>query len=117
MLGDVKTYYYKVLSQYLEVKDDLKDFEQALKDGYITEDKLQSEIEDVERIKENVDRIAYILYLFNLPRRKEKRVKYKKANESLEEYFKRVKADKEAVIDENIDLMTDLRKSLEELKK
>lgn len=114
-LSDVKEYYVKTLSQYTEVKENLADFEQALKDGYITEDKLESEIEDVARIKENVDRLAYILYLFNLPKRKDKKKKYKQANESLEEYFKELKADSQSVIDENVDLITTIRESLKRL--
>lgn len=38
---DVKRYYYEVLNQYLEMKEDIADFEEALKAGYITEDKLE----------------------------------------------------------------------------
>lgn len=115
-LQDVKEYYVKVLGQYVELKNDLTDFEKALKDGYITEDKLQSAVEDVERVKENVDRIAYILFLFNLPKRKDKKIKYKKNNEPLAEYFKELKADKDSVIDENIDLMTLVREELKKLE-
>ena len=40
-IKDVKVYFYNMLGQYLEMKEDLKDFDQALQDGHITEDKLE----------------------------------------------------------------------------
>ena len=42
---DVQDYYYTMLNQYLEMKNDLKDFDEALKNGYITEDRL-AEVQD-----------------------------------------------------------------------
>ena len=50
-LIDVKEYYYTMLNQYLEAKNDLKDFESALHDGYITEDRLVGVQEEVEKLK------------------------------------------------------------------
>ena len=115
-LKDVKSYYYKMLSQYIESKNDLADFEAALKTGYITEDQLTEAKDDVEQMKNNVDRLAYILYLFELPNRKDKKVLAKKRNENLEEYFSRVEADESAVMDENLSLLTHLRETLRSLE-
>lgn len=115
-LKDVKSYYYKMLSQYIESKNDLADFEAALKTGYITEDQLIEAKDDVEQMKNNVDRLAYILYLFELPNRKDKKVLAKKRNENLEEYFSRVEADESAVMDENLSLLTHLRETLRSLE-
>ena len=115
-LKDVKSYYYKMLSQYIESKNDLADFEAALKTCYITEDQLTEAKDDVEQMKNNVDRLAYILYLFELPNRKDKKVLAKKRNENLEEYFSRVEADESAVMDENLSLLTHLRETLRSLE-
>ena len=115
-LKDVKSYYYKMLSQYIESKNDLADFEAALKTGYITEDQLTEAKDDVEQMKNNVDRLAYILYLFELPNRKDKKVLAKKRNENLEEYFSRVEADESAVMDENLSLLTHLRETFRSLE-
>ena len=62
-LRDVKEYYFKMLSQYLEMKADLADFEQALKDGFITEDQLQAAFEEVNKVQQNYERLSYIMYL------------------------------------------------------
>ena len=70
---DVKEYYYKMLAQYLEMKADLADFEQALKDGFITEDQVveaKEELaipEDIETIKisENEINICDLLVKIN----------------------------------------------------
>lgn len=116
-LVDVKEYYSKMLAQYMEVKNDLVDFEKGLKDGYITEDQLSAAKEDVENIKNNLDRLTYIMFLFNLPKRKTKKVKYKCKNEDLLTYFNRVNADKDAVIDENVNLLADLRNEIKKMSR
>ena len=41
-IKDVKQYYYSMQAQYLEMKADLQDFEEALAAGYITEEQLNS---------------------------------------------------------------------------
>ena len=74
-LRDVKNYYFKMLAQYMEMKSDLADFEQALKDGFITEEQLQTAFEEVNKVQQNYERLSYIIYLFNLPNRKSKRKK------------------------------------------
>lgn len=114
----VKEYYVKMLNQYIETKEDLKDFEQALKDGYITEEKLQDAIEDVERIKENLDRLGYIMFLLELPKRKKKKDRYLEngSNKLLLNYFKKTHSDAESVEAENINLLTHLRRELKALK-
>lgn len=50
-IKDVKVYFYNMLGQYLEMKEDLKDFDQALKDGHITEDKLEEVYKDVQDLR------------------------------------------------------------------
>ena len=50
-IKDVKNYYYQMQAQYLEMKADLVDFEQALQDGFITEDQLEAAKEEVAKIE------------------------------------------------------------------
>ena len=83
-LIDVKEYYYTMLNQYLEAKNDLKDFESALQDGYITEDQLVGVQEEVEKLKSNLDSIQYIMYWFELPKRKGKKAKFIAAQDIVE---------------------------------
>ena len=115
-IKDVKIYYYNMLGQYLEMKDDLKDFEQALKDGHITEDKLADVTKDVEDLQNNYARLSFIMYLLELPSRKNKKEKFKKSNLVMEKYFADKNADMDSVIKENESLLTHLRNELKKLK-
>lgn len=111
-LRDVKEYYYTMLGQYLESKEDLADFNIALKDGYITEDQLEDVKDDVEKLKMNLDRIQYIMYLFELPNRKKKQINAKHINKTLENYFIQNKIDLDSVKSENTSVLDHLRAEL-----
>lgn len=114
---DVKRYYYEVLMQYLEMKEDIADFEEALKSGYITEDKLDEVKNDIYLVKENLDRLSYIMHLLNLPKRKEKQTKYKQQNSKLENYFELNNATSENVINENTNVLKHFKDAIVEIKK
>lgn len=116
-LRDVKEYYYTMLNQYVELKADLDEFDRALNNGYITEDKLTEVKADVLDAKANLERIQYILYLFNLPNRKKKRAKLQFADGALQEYFKEIGADLDSVKDENANCLTHIRLELKKLQK
>jgi multidrug resistance efflux pump len=116
-LRDVKEYYYTMLNQYVELKADLDDFNRALNNGYITEDKLAEVKADVLDAKANLERIQYILYLFNLPNRKKKRAKLQFADSALQKYFKEVGADLDSIKDENTNCLTHIKLELKKLQK
>lgn len=116
-LRDVKEYYFKMLGQYFEMKADLADFEQALKDGFITEDQMQAAIEDVDKVKQNYERLSYIMYLLNLPNRKSKQEKYIKMNKKLVAEFEARQADTKSVELENRDALKAFREEMERLQK
>lgn len=116
-LRDVKEYYYTMLNQYVELKADLDDFDRALNNGYITEDKLAEVKADVLDAKANLERIQYILYLFNLPNRKKKRAKLQFADSALQKYFKEVGADLDSIKDENTNCLTHIKLELKKLQK
>jgi hypothetical protein len=116
-LKDVKEYYFTMLAQYLEMKADLADFEQALKDGFITEDQMQNAFDEVNRVQQNCERLGYILYLFELPNKKAKKIKYNKMHSQLVNLFKSKKADTESVELENCDALKIFREELKKLKK
>lgn len=115
-LIDVKQYYYDVLNQYLEMKEDIADFEEALKAGYITEDKLEEVKKDIYIVKENLDRLSYVMHLFNLPKRKSKQEKYKKQNIKLEKYFEENAATSKQVIEENTNVLKHFKDSINKFK-
>lgn len=116
-LGDVKEYYYKMLAQYVEMKADLEDYNQAAANGYITEDQLEEVKKDIFEIEQNYNRLTYIMYLLELPKRKQKRKSFEsnKANKELHTYLQGKNADKDSIISENESVLTHLRKELKNL--
>lgn len=116
-LRDVKDYYSKMFLQYLEMKNDLADFEQALKDGYITEDQLEELKAEFNNIEINYHRLSYIMYLLELPNRKSKQPRYKKANSKLESYFSQTNSTAKDVELENEGALNELRKQVKKLAK
>ena len=114
-LRDVKEYYFKMLSQYIEMKADLADFEQALKDGFITEDQLQAAFEEVAKVQQNYERLSYIMYLLNLPNRKSKQKKYNVTNNAIVTEFAKRGADRSAVELENMDALKAFKTEMEQL--
>ncbi len=109
--------YKKMLNQYLECKKDLADFEQALKDGYITEDKLTEVYDDVAKLEINYLRIANILFELEKPKNPKKQAKWMKQNKDLIDTFKELKADIDSVEDENESLLADEKARLAKIKK
>jgi hypothetical protein len=115
-IRDVKDYYFKMLAQYMEMKADLADFEQALKDGFITEEQMQAAFADVDRVQQNYERLSYIMYLFNLPNRKAKRKRPTKVDTGLAAEFEKRKADAESVSIENRDTLKAFKDEMKRLQ-
>lgn len=115
-IQDFNEYVFKVNEQVIAAKEDLKDFEQGLKDGYITEDKLIEIKEEYEKMDINLQRLLFCSYLLSLPKRKRKQKKYKEKNPELEEYFKLNNADIAAVLLENKTALDIIRAKIKELK-
>jgi hypothetical protein len=114
-IRDVKEYYLTMLAQAVEAKEDLADFEQAVRDGNITEARLQEVKDDINQIQINVDRLGYIIYLLELPKRKGKQPKFNKTYKELLDKFKSANATRDCVEDENDSLLNLLHQALEKL--
>lgn len=114
---DVREYYWKLLAQQEEMQNDLEDFTEALQNGYVTEDKLEDVKAEVSRLKENVDRVAFILYLLEKPNRASKQPKYDRANKKLLEEFESRRADEKTILAENKSALDHIRAELKELTK
>lgn len=114
---DVKEYYYKMFAQYIEMKNDLADFEEALKNGFITEDQMQTAMEEVNALQLNYDRLTYIMYLLELPNRRSKHKQYNRANQKVLKALIDRKADIKAVELENKSALDKFREELDQLRK
>jgi hypothetical protein len=114
---DVREYFYTMLSQYLEEKQNLADFEEALKDGNITEEQMQEAMDTVADLETNYHRLVYIMYLLDMPKRKRKKAKYIKQYDIILEELKRLGADIDSIKAENDDALIHFKAALENLKK
>ena len=114
---EVKEYFYTMLNQYLEEKQNLADFEEALKEGFITEEQMQEALDTVAELEKNYHRLAYVIHLLNIPKRKAKQAKYNKQYKALIDEFKRLGADIESVTEENSDALAHFKLTLKALKK
>ena len=115
-IKDVKQYFYTMLAQYLEEKQNLADFEEALKEGLITEDQMQEAKETVAGLETNYYRLAYIMYLFDMPNRGTKKAAYVKQYKAILNELESLGADIESVKKENSDALIHFKAALEALK-
>ena len=115
-IRDVREYYYAMLAQYLEEKQNLEDFSEALKEGLITEEQMQDAIDNVSGLEENYHRLAYIMYLFNMPNRATKKPRYVRQHKPILDEFERLGLDIKAIKDENTDALKHFKAALRKLK-
>ena len=112
---DVKEYYFKLIAQKAELEADLADFEEALKNGFITEEQMQAAKDELIPYQINLDRITYIIYLLELPNRKAKKAKFAKQNKKILDELGKRNADEQSVISENKSALDAFRKEVKEL--
>ena len=112
---DVKEYYFKLIAQKAELEADLADFEEALKNGFITEEQMQAAKDELIPYQINLDRLTYIMYLLELPNRKTKKAKFAKQNKKILDELRKRNADEQSVISENKSALDAFRKEVKEL--
>ena len=112
---DVKEYYFKLIAQKAELEADLADFEEALKNGFITEEQMQAAKDELIPYQINLDRLTYIMYLLELPNRKTKKAKFAKQNKKILNELEKREADEQSVISENKSALDAFRKEVKEL--
>ena len=112
---DVKEYYFKLIAQKAELEADLADFEEALKNGFITEEQMQAAKDELIPYQINLDRLTYIMYLLELPNRKTKKAKFAKQNKKILDELGKRNADEQSVISENKSALDAFRKEVKEL--
>ena len=112
---DVKEYYFKLIAQKAELEADLADFEEALKNGFITEEQMQAAKDELIPYQINLDRLTYIMYLLELPNRKTKKAKFARQNKKILNELEKRNADEQSVISENKSALDTFRKEVKEL--
>lgn len=102
---DVNLYFLEMQDQYYEMLDNLKEFKELSTEGAISQDEYDNMLREVELLRNNYERLAYIMFLLNKPSSKNA----KKRNLNLSWYSELKGASKEAVLDENANVLADLK--------
>lgn len=116
-IKDVRDYFYTMLLQYIEEKQNLADFEEALKDGNITEEQMQEAMDTVASLETNYHRLVYIMYLLDMPNKKSKKACYVKQYKGILDELKRLGADIDSIKEENSDALLHFKATLNALRK
>ena len=103
--------------QYFEMLKMVEDYNLAFKEGYFTEEQLNTALKQIEILKVNYERLSNIMYLFNKPRRDSKRKKFDSKTFLLSDHYSTLYADKKSVIDENTNVLKYLQDELKKVKK
>ena len=103
--ADVNLYFLEVQNEYFEMLDNLKEFKELAQEGKITQEDYEQMLKEVELVKSNYERIAYIIMLMNKPNRKDK----EQADINKSWYNALNGASKEAIINESKDVLADLK--------
>lgn len=111
---DVALYFLQVQSQYFEMVKLAKEMNEELKKGFVTQEQVESIQNEMNILKANYERIAYIMLLLNKPNRKSKKSKEESIYKEWYDYLKG--ASKEAIMDENRDVLCDFKKFIKEIK-
>lgn len=115
-IRDFNLYLANVQAQVLATKNDLADFEQGLKDGYVTEQQVEDLRAEYQRIDDNYQRLLYVGYLLELPKSKWRKKRFRKKHEDLEIYLDKANATEDKVIKENEIAMELIKNEINKLK-
>lgn len=116
-IKDVRHYFYTMLAQYIEEKQNLADFEDALKEGLITEEQMQEATDTVANLEANYYRLAYIMYLLDMPNRKSKKDAYVRQYKPIIDELVKLGADIDSIKKENSDALVHFKAALKALNK
>ena len=76
----IKEYYDKICEQYLEMKDEIRDFEIEAQNNIMEPERLDMIKEQIKPLMDNYERWSYMMYLLNLPVKKRKQKSYQERN-------------------------------------
>ena len=116
-IRDFNLYLANVQAQVLATKNDLADFEQGLKDGYVTEQQVEDLRAEYQRIDDNYQRLLYVGYLLELPKSKWRKKRFRRKHDDLEIYLDKANATEDKIIKENEVAMELIKNEIAKLKK
>ena len=116
-VSDFRQYLGTVQRQYLEMKEDLWDFEMVPSKMVYYQEKSQDAREDAPiEFETIISRLLVRSLSIRAPKQKRKKVKHRRAHKKVEQYLVDEMADEASVIYENASALDTLRAKLKKLK-
>ena len=115
-IRDFNLYLVNVQAQVLATKNDLADFEQGSKDGYVTEQQVEDLRAEYQRMDDNYQRLLYVGYLLELPKPKWRKKRFRRKHDDLEIYLDKANATEDKVRKENEIAMELIKNEIAKLK-
>lgn len=104
----IMQYFCEVENQYNEMMSLIPVYKEMAQEGKLSPEDYNKNLEYIDRLKENYERIAYIIMLLNKPARKNA-----KEDAITMSWYKALQfASKEAILDENKDVLAHLKETI-----
>ena len=113
---DVYKYYNQCTQQMVDLMKSLNELQKDLGDKQVDKDKLEYLSNIVQLMRDNCDRLSYIVYLLNQPRFGIFKKRYDQTNADLLERFKNLKVTKEDIMLENKKVMEDVYEYMNKIR-
>jgi hypothetical protein len=103
----IKEYYEQVCEQYVQMNEELRDFQKEVENGLVEPERLDNLNKMIEPLKNNYMTLSWIMYLLNQPQRDSKERAYEKRNkkfiDSLDKNF-----NKESIMKQNDEVIKNI---------
>lgn len=107
-------FYVEQQATYNDMLETVEDLEASYKSGNMDYERYsqlrESLTEDIEKIKEDYERLSYVMFLLNIPNRVKKEDRYKKENQVYFAYLD--KYSKQNAIDETKDILKEFKEKV-----
>lgn len=111
-------YYIEQEATYSQMLEDINDLEKSYKSGNMEYERYaqlrDSLTQDIQAIKEEYERLSYVMFLLNMPNRVKKEAKFKKENKTYLAYLD--KYSKEKLVDESKDVLAKFKETVRKYK-
>lgn len=114
-IKDVRKYYTQVEQQFFEMNQTAKELNEECSKGNIPQSMVDQAEQMVLPLKQNYERLSYIMYLFNKPN-KDKKKWYDRQNKALNNAFGVMNATDKDSISEDYDVLKEFKEYVKELK-
>lgn len=106
----IKDYYDEVANQYIELREELKEFSSLAEQNMFEPERIEKIKESIQPLMRNYEVLSYIMYLLNMPNRSSKEKGYEQRNKKLLAQIKPENT-KDGVISQNSKVINDFKEN------